>query len=85
MAVSENELLEMMSSLGASPANAQAAMKRIDKSGDGSISFEEFCASVGPLYDTNVRALKRIFDMFDVRAQISIPGHSDFHLSPQSL
>merc|ERR1719171_3343976 len=55
----------MMRSMGADEGHARAVMDAADIRKDGVISFEEFCAAVGPIYEHSELALRRAFDLFD--------------------
>ena len=59
------EMRVLFRSLGADEAQADAALRGADLQGDGVISFAEFCAAVGPLYEHSETALRRAFGVFD--------------------
>ena len=54
-----------MRSLGAPDGEAEKALAAADTQHNGVITFEEFCAAVGPVYDYSHMALRRAFDVFD--------------------
>jgi Ca2+-binding EF-hand superfamily protein/tRNA A-37 threonylcarbamoyl transferase component Bud32 len=60
-----DELRGVMRSLGAPDGEAERALKAADMTGNGLISFDEFCVAVGPLYDFSKAALRKAFELFD--------------------
>ena len=54
------ELRALFASLGASQADADKAFAAADILCNGVITFDEFCASVGPLYEHSEAALKKV-------------------------
>jgi len=60
-----NELRLAMKSLGAADGDAERVMKAADTSRNGVITFDEFCAAVGPVYEHSHVALRRAFNVFD--------------------
>ena len=60
-----NELRALMKSLGAAESEAERTLMAADTSHDGVITFDEFCAAVGPVYESSTKALRRAFDIFD--------------------
>ena len=55
----------MMRSLGAPEGQAELVFKAADVLNTGNITFDEFCAAVGPIYGHSEMALKRAFNVFD--------------------
>ena len=51
--------------LGAPAGEAEKTMKAADTEKNGIITFDEFCAAVGPLYEHSHVALRRAFNCFD--------------------
>ncbi|KAL1495400.1 hypothetical protein AB1Y20_016768 [Prymnesium parvum] len=60
-----DELRLAMHALGGDVSAAEEVFRRADRSGNHAISFDEFCAAVGPLYSTSEQALRNVFRMFD--------------------
>lgn len=61
-----SELQHVMRSLGAHEEQAKQIMQAADvQESDGALSFDEFCAVVGPIYEHSHQALRRAFDLFD--------------------
>jgi Ca2+-binding EF-hand superfamily protein len=59
------ELRKVMRSLGAPEGQAELVFKAADVLNTGNITFDEFCAAVGPIYGHSEMALKRAFNVFD--------------------
>jgi calcium-dependent protein kinase len=59
------ELRKVMRSLGAPEGQAELVFKTADVLNTGNITFDEFCAAVGPIYAHSEMALKRAFNVFD--------------------
>lgn len=59
------ELKAVMKRLGAPEGQAEQTMAAADTLHNGVITFDEFCAAVGPLYEHSHVALRRAFNVFD--------------------
>lgn len=69
--ISFAELTEVMASLGHGD-EALVVFKELHGSVGGVITFEEFCAAMGPVYASSTAALRRAFDIFDADGNGSI-------------
>lgn len=54
-----------MAKLGAPEGEAERTMQAADTMKNGVITFDEFCAAVGPVYEHSHVALRRAFHVFD--------------------
>ena len=54
-----------MKRLGAPEGEAEKTMQSADTLKNGVITFDEFCAAVGPVYEHSHVALRRAFNVFD--------------------
>ena len=66
------ELKSVMENLGAKEGEAELVMKSADTMKNGVITFDEFCAAVGPVYEHSHVALRRAFNVFDADRNGSI-------------
>lgn len=60
-----NELRLAMKALGAADGEAERVMQAADTMRNGVITFDEFCAAVGPVYEHSHVALRKAFNVFD--------------------
>ena len=67
-----SELRAVMRNLGAPEGEAERVMKSADTLKNGVITFDEFCAAVGPVYEHSHVALRRAFNVFDADRNGSI-------------
>jgi Ca2+-binding EF-hand superfamily protein len=85
-----NELRLAMKSLGAADGEAERVMKAAGASNkrassNGVITFDDFCAVVGPVYEHSHVALRRAFNVFDSDGNGSIDRAEGAPYPPSTL